>query len=169
MVRREHVADWALPSLAARYGARLVDLGPNAAIPGSYWGAPEAGLGGDGIFVRTDTPLHSVLHELGHYVCMTPARRERLWRDAGGDHEEECAVCYLQIVLADYVPGFGRGRCLDDMDAWGYSFREGSARAWLDGDGASARDWLVREALLDARTRPTWRLVGAASAASLRV
>ena len=69
-------------------------------LPGSYWGESEAGLRGNVLYVRADTPLHSLLHELSHYVCMTPERRAGLDRDAGGDDAEECAVCYLQIVLA---------------------------------------------------------------------
>jgi hypothetical protein len=44
------------------------------------------------------------------------------------------------------------------MDAWGYSFREGSAQAWFTGDGRAARDWLLAHALIDAQVRPTWRL-----------
>ncbi|HEY8519735.1 MAG TPA: hypothetical protein VIN61_06625 [Gammaproteobacteria bacterium] len=137
----------------------LVAVPDGAAIPGSYWGEPEAGLVASRLYVRDDTPAHSVLHELCHYVCMTAARRARLHRDAGGDDAEECAVCYLQVVLADEVAGLGRERLLADMDAWGYSFREGSARRWLEGDGADARAWLVAHGLLDpATSRPTWRL-----------
>jgi hypothetical protein len=143
--------------LAGRFGVELHAVGPGAPIPGSYWGAPEAGLVRDGLYARPDTPAHSLLHELCHYVCMTPERRARLATDADGDTDEECAVCYLQILLADELPGFGRGRCLDDMDRWGYSFREGSARAWFDGDGRAARAWLAVRGLIDADARPTWR------------
>ncbi len=28
------------------------------------------------------------------------------------------------------------------MDAWGYSFRLGSTRAWFEGDAQDARAWL---------------------------
>src|SRR5690606_1854275 len=76
----------------ARYGARLVLVPDGEPIPHSHWGAPEAGLEGDRIYARADTPVHSLLHELCHYVCMTPARRARLVRDAGGTTDEECAV-----------------------------------------------------------------------------
>jgi len=148
----------ALDSLAARYGVRAVEVADGAPVPGSYWGAPEAGLARGRLYARRDTPLHSFLHELGHFVCMTPERRARLWRDAAGDEAEECAVCYLQVVLADWVPYFGRERCCDDMDAWGYSFREGSVRTWLGGDGADARAWLGAHGLVDAQERPTWRV-----------
>jgi len=145
-------------ALVGRYRMRLVDVADRARIPGSYWGEPEAGLVGDGLYVRGDTPAHSLLHELGHYVCMSPRRRRELSADAGGDDAEECAVCYLQLLLADRLPGFGRRRCASDMDRWGYSFREGSALAWFAGDGRDAHDWLRCRALIDTAGRPTWRL-----------
>jgi hypothetical protein len=140
--------------LLAGYGARLVELAPHEAIPGSYWGDAEAGLIGNAIYARRDTPAHSLLHELCHFVCMDDERRAVLATDAGGDDDEESAVCYLQVLLADSLRGFGAERCLHDMDAWGYSFREGSARAWFDGDGVLARDWLRAHGLIDARKKP---------------
>lgn len=141
-------------ALVARCGAELVWVEAGSTIPGSYWGDSEAGLLGERVFARADTPAHSLLHELCHYVCMDDARRARLATDAGGSDDEECAVCYLQIVLARELDGFGRERCIADMDAWGYSFREGSARAWLDGDARFARAWLRGRGLLDAADRP---------------
>jgi hypothetical protein len=148
----------AVEALVARCAARLVLVAAGAPIPGSYWGAPEAGLLGDRLLARADTPVHSLLHELCHYVCMDSTRRAGLATDAFGDDSEECAVCYLQVLLADELDGFGRARCLADMDAWGYSFREGSARAWFAGDGSTARDWLVSRRLIDGQGRPTFRL-----------
>ena len=145
-------------ALVASYGARLAEVGAGEAIPGSYWGDTEAGLIGNALYVRADTPAHSLLHELCHYVCMDAARRAALATDAGGDDDEEGAVCYLQVLLAERLCGFGADRCLADMDAWGYSFREGSARAWLGGDARFARDWLFMHALIDAERRPTLRL-----------
>ena len=150
----------AVEDLLSAYGLELVSTAPGTEIPASYWGAPEAGIAGRCVFVRDDTPAHSLLHELGHYVCMTPDRRAALWRDAGGDDEEESAVCYLQVLLADLIPELGRQRLLVDLDAWGYSFREGSAAAWFSGDGASARDWLADNGLIDADDVPTMRLRG---------
>lgn len=132
-VRRDPVV-----ALLAGYGLELVDIAPNAPIPGSYWGDEEAGLIGRRLYVRPDTPLHSILHEACHYICMDEERRAALHTDAGGDYDEENAVCYLQIVLADRVPGFGAGRCMRDMDAWGYSFRLGSAKAWFERDAEDA-------------------------------
>ena len=144
----------------SRYGARLVLVPDGEPIPYSYWGAPEAGLEGNRVYVRSDTPAHSLLHELGHYVCMSADRRARLVKDAGGTALEECAVCYLQVLLADWLPGFGRDKALADMDAWGYSFREGSAGAWWRGDARFARAWLLEHGLIDEADRVTWRLRG---------
>ena len=143
-------------ALLAAYGVQLVDVAPHAAIPGSYWGDAEAGLIGNSLYVRNDTPAHSLLHELGHFVCMDAARRATLAKDAGGTDDEECGVCYLQVLLAARLTGFGAARCLADMDAWGYSFREGSARAWFEGDGNLARDWLYRRGLIDSAANPTF-------------
>jgi hypothetical protein len=44
-----------------------------------------------------------------------------------------------------------------DMDEWGYSFRLGSTRAWLERDSDDARAWLAAHALLDAAGIPTWK------------
>jgi hypothetical protein len=44
-----------------------------------------------------------------------------------------------------------------DMDAWGYSFRLGSARAWFERDAEDARDWLIARGLIDSNDAPTWR------------
>jgi hypothetical protein len=144
--------------LLAGYGARLAELAPHESIPGSYWGESEAGLIGDAVYVRADTPAHSLLHELCHYVCMDDERRAALATDAGGNDDEEIAVCYLQVLLAQTLRGFGAEQCLRDMDAWGYSFREGSARAWFDGDGTYARAWLRAHGLIDAKDRPIKKL-----------
>jgi len=140
----------ALALLLARYGLTLTLVAAGETIPGSYWGDSEAGLQGDLLFARLDTPLHSVLHEAGHYVCMSPERRAGLDRDAGGDDIEESAVCYLQVLFADELPRVGRERLFTDMDAWGYSFRLGSTRAWFEGDAEDARAWLSQHGIIDA-------------------
>jgi hypothetical protein len=147
-----------IDALLAAYGARLVEVAACDAIPGSYWGDAEAGLVGNVVYVRADTPAHSFLHELCHYICMSAERRAVLATDAGGDDDEECGVCYLQVLLAERLRGFGAARCLTDMDAWGYSFREGRARAWLAGDGERAREWLLARGLIDAARSPTYKL-----------
>ena len=149
-----------LADLLARYRLQLILLERDRDIPGSFWGDEEAGLIGDRLYARPDTPIHSILHEACHYICMDPQRRSALHTDAAGDYDEENAVCYLQTLLADELPGFGRLRSLADMDAWGYSFRLGSARAWFEQDAQDAREWLLREGLIDERERPLFRLRG---------
>lgn len=144
--------------LLHRFGLECVALGAAETIPGSYWGDSEAGLIGSRVYWRTDTPLHSLLHEASHFICMSDQRRERLDKDAGGDYDEENGVCYLQIVLAGELPGVGRERMFHDMDAWGYTFRLGSARAWFEQDAADARAWLVDRGVIDNDARPTWRI-----------
>ena len=158
VLRVSGVSRVALGLLLRRYGMELVLVAPHEQIPGSYWGESEAGLKGDWLYVRLDTPVHSVLHEGSHYVCMSPERRAGLDRDAGGDDAEESAVCYLQILLAEELPGVGRARLMADMDAWGYSFRLGSARAWFEGDAEDARAWLHAHGVTDAAGRLTGRL-----------
>ena len=145
----------AIGMLLGRYGLdlRMVLLGE--AIPGSYWGESEAGLQGSTLYARPDTPLHSVLHEAAHFICMTAERRSGLDTDAGGDDAEESGVCYLQLLLADELPQCGLARACADMDAWGYSFRLGSTRAWLEQDAADARLWLLDAGIIDAAGRLT--------------
>jgi hypothetical protein len=147
----------ALTGLLARYGLQLGPLEATAPIPGSYWGAPEAGLVGTTVYVRADTPLHSALHEAAHVICMDEARRARLHTDAGGEYCEEDAVCYLQIVLAQQL-GLSLADICADMDAWGYSFRLGSARRWFEQDAEDARAWLLQHQLIAVDGAPTWRL-----------
>ncbi|HSN52981.1 MAG TPA: hypothetical protein VLS87_10645 [Woeseiaceae bacterium] len=147
-----------LTELLGRFGLSLELLDDGAPITGSYWGEPEAGVVGRRVYVRLDTPVHSLLHETCHVICMDGDRRAGLVRDAGGDDIEEAAVCYLQVVLADYLPGVGRDRLMQDMDSWGYSFRLGSSRAWFESDAGDARDWLLERGLLGAAGRPLFVL-----------
>ena len=150
-VQRLGASDSALGrALAARFATHGLDvqwLAAGADIPGSYWGESEAGLVGNHLFVREDTPVHSALHEGCHFLCADPGRRAALHTDAGGDDLEECAVCYLSILMADALPGFGRLRMFRDMDAWGYSFRLGSAQRWFEEDAADALAWLQAQGL----------------------
>lgn len=147
----------ALDRLVRRHELRLEWVPDRAGIPGSFWGDREAGIRGHTLFVRADTPVHSALHEFCHLLCMDSARRRRVDTDAGGDFLEEDAVCCLQVLLADYLPGMGRERMFRDMDAWGYSFRLGSAHAWFEEDAAEARQWLQKQGLVDEEGRPTFR------------
>jgi hypothetical protein len=144
----------ALQRLLGPCGLALELVGRAGEIPGSYWGAPEAGLVGSTLYLRPDTPVHSALHEAAHFICMDAKRRAMLHTDAGGDFAEENAVCYLQIICAEAIPGMGRERMLADMDAWGYTFRLGSARRWFEEDAADARDWLLARGLLPASGGP---------------
>jgi len=148
----------AVTGLLAGYGLTLQLLADGAVIPGSYWGESEAGLRGDRLFARADTPLHSVLHEAAHYLCMSAQRRAQLDRDAGGDDAEESAVCYLQILLADALPGVGREQLFTDMDEWGYSFRLGTTAAWFAQDALEARTWLQQHGLIDEAGRLSGRM-----------
>jgi hypothetical protein len=155
------VADLAAESIAGlihKFGLSIERVPGGQSIKGSFWGEPEAGVAGDIVFVRGDTPIHSLLHETSHVVCMTPARRTKLQGDAGGDDLEECAVCYLQILLADELPGAGKERLMQDMDDWGYSFRLGSTRRWFEEDAADAEAWLERHGIIQTGRRPTFQL-----------
>lgn len=140
--------------LLSRFGLQLEYCSVGETIPGSYWGAEEAGLIANRLYARDDTPLHSILHEACHYICLDPLRRQQIDTDAGSDDAEECAVCYLQVLLADELGDMGRSRMFADMDSWGYSFRLGSSRAWFEEDADDALNWLITRNLLDSRLLP---------------
>lgn len=148
------LAPGSIAQLLDHFGLQVIWLSPTATIPGSFWGDREAGLQGRQLYIRPDTPVHSALHEACHYICMDGQRREGLDTDAGGDDLEESAVCYLQVLLADALPGVGRERLWQDMDRWGYSFRLGSSRAWFQQDAEDARGWLQHHGLIDHADNP---------------
>ena len=135
-------------ALLASHGLQLQAVPEGEPIPGSYWGECEAGLIGSTVYARADTPVHSLLHEACHLIVMPPERRARVHTDATDSVPEEDATCYLQILLADQLPGVGRERLMADMDAWGYTFRLGSARAWFEADAEDARAFLATRHLL---------------------
>ena len=135
-------------ALLASYGLRLVPVPVGEPIPGSFWGECEAGLIGHDVYARPDTPVHSLLHEACHLIVMPPDRRATVHTDATDSVPEEDASCYLQILLADRLPGVGRDRLMADMDAWGYSFRLGSTRAWFEHDAEDALAFLAERNLL---------------------
>ncbi|MBB1089592.1 hypothetical protein H4F99_13995 [Lysobacter sp. SG-8] len=143
----------AVATLLGRYGLVLERVADGEMIPGSYWGECEAGLIGSTVYARADTPVHSLLHEAGHLIVLPPERRAAVHTDATDSVEEEDAVCLLQAVLGDALPGVGRERILDDMDAWGYTFRLGSARAYFEQDAEAAWSWLRARGLVDAECR----------------
>jgi hypothetical protein len=135
-------------ALLARFDLQLQHVAHGEPIPGSFWGDDEAGIIGSTVHARDDTPVHSLLHEAGHLMVLSPERRLDVHTDATDSIEEEDATCYLQIMLADQLPGVGRERLMADMDAWGYSFRLGSTRAWFEHDAGNARQWLIDRHLL---------------------
>lgn len=142
-----------LTALLAQYGLRL-QIVEHGEIPGSYWKDSEAGLIGNTLYARPDTPVHSVLHEGCHWICMDEPRRTALHTDALGDDLEETGVCYLQALLADQLPDYSRMQLFADMDAWGYHFRLGSTQAWFEQDAEDARHWLLQQGLIDVQSRP---------------
>ena len=156
MLSLQHIDRFSLHSLLDRYSVHLMLVAPQEVIPGSYWGEREAGLIGDRLYARLDTPLHSVLHELAHFVCMTPERRSRLDTDAQGDDPEEAAVCYLQILMAEQLGVACFAQMFHDMDEWGYSFRLGDTASWFHYDAQDARLWLTTHDIVDQARRLTY-------------
>lgn len=148
----------ALQDLLATYSMSVKTVPNNEPIPGSFWGDSEAGIIKNKLYVRPETPVHSALHEACHYICLDAARRNALDTDAGGDYDEENAVCYLQILLAAKLSGCSADILMNNMDSWGYTFRLGSARAWFNEDAEDAQQWLLREKLIDQNDEPTGRL-----------
>lgn len=136
-------------ALLARFGLTLEGVADGAPIPGSYWGDREAGIIGSSVHARSDTPVHSLLHEACHLIVLPPDRRGAVHTDATDSIEEEDAACVLQTLLADQLAGVGRDRVLVDMDAWGYTFRLGSAQAYVEHDADDAWTWLQQRGLVD--------------------
>lgn len=151
-------------ALLLRYDIVLHRVDDGEPIPGSFWGDREAGVIGSNVYARGDTPVHSLLHEAAHLIVLPAERRAAVHTDATDSIEEEDAVCVLQALLGDALPDVGRARVLADMDAWGYTFRLGSAQAYFDLDAQGSWQWLAARGLVDAATR-TLRLPGMVSPA----
>lgn len=147
-----------LSSLLAPYQIEVKTINDDDDLPGSFWGDPEAGLIENQLFIKPSTPLQSALHEACHYICMDEQRREKLNTDAGGGYDEENSVCYLQILLSEFIPECGKKRMFSDMDTWGYSFRLGSAKAWFEQDAQDAKQWLQNHQIINSQQQPTWQL-----------
>lgn len=152
------LAPGALQNLLAPYQLKVKSVPLSESIPGSFWGDEEAGLMDNQLYVRPDTPVHSALHEACHYICMDSSRRQHLDTNAGGDYNEENAVCYLQILLAAKLEGCSADILMENMDSWGYSFRLGSTRAWFENDAEDAQLWLIQEQLIKENQDKTWEL-----------
>lgn len=148
MLRLADIDEANARTLLARHGLNFIRVEDGCEIPGSYWGAPEAGVIGEKVYARGDTPVHSLLHEACHLIVASPDRRVQIHTDASESQAEEDAACYLQIVLAAALPQVGSDRLMADMDEWGYTFRLGSARAWFERDAEDARAWLLDRGLL---------------------
>ena len=138
-----------ITNLLKHYQLTVCRIADEQSIPGSFWGDEEAGLIKNRLYLRADTPIHSILHEACHYICMDDQRRNQLNTDAGSDDDEENAVCYLQILLAQQLSSMGRDRIFTDMDNWGYSFRLGSSRTWFEEDAEDARKWLIQNNIIE--------------------
>jgi hypothetical protein len=147
-----------LMELLAKFNLQLIRCDDQQPIPASYWGDDEAGIKASNLYARGDTPLHSILHEACHYICVSPERRRCLDTNAASDEAEENAVCYLQVLLAEQLASMGRARMFADMDAWGYSFRLGSSQAWFDNDAGDALEWLTLHGVVDQHKRLAWCL-----------
>lgn len=145
-----------LQVLLSHYGMEVQNVTDDESIPGSFWQPPEAGLVGNKLYIRNDTPVHSALHESCHYICMDENRRENLDTNAGGDYQEEDAVCYLQIIFSDFIPEMKQKRMLSDMDEWGYSFRLGSAKDWFEKDAEDAFEWLQKHRVITSENIATF-------------
>ncbi len=145
-------------TLLEKYQLTLTLLDLAQPICGSFWGDSEAGLIKNRLYVREDTPIHSLLHEACHYICMDETRRKTIDTNAEGDYDEENAVCYLQILLANKLSNFSSKRMMKDMDTWGYTFRLGSAQAWFENDAEDALTWLHNKKLLDNNNQPNYKL-----------
>lgn len=148
--------------LLGLFSLRLVLVADGNGIPGSYWGECEAGLIGNTVHARSDTPVHSLLHESCHLIVLAPDKRALVHTDATDSVEEEDATCYLQLLLADRIDGFGFARACADMDAWGYTFRLGSAKAWFERDAEDARAFLLARGLLRMSAEPALQPAGEA-------
>lgn len=158
MVYYENLNSDSIKKLLSRYGMQINYSKPGVAIPHSFWGTPEAGRKKNRLYIRGDTPIHSLLHESCHYVCMPAEQRTLNQIDAKGSAMEENATCYLQILLAEHIDGYSRTQLMKDMDAWGYSFRLGSANSWFTQDTEDVRQWLISQQIINAQDKPTWKL-----------
>lgn len=158
MVYYKNLDPDAIQTLLDHYGIKVNCVDAEADIPHSFWGASEAGRKQNELYIRGDTPIHSILHEACHYVCMPAIQRIETQMDAKGSVIEENATCYLQILLSDHIENFDRNQLMQDMDEWGYSFRLGSANAWFSQDADEVYKWLIEHQIINIEGGITWNL-----------
>ncbi len=158
MLLVKHCDITAITALLSRFQLQLSLTKPNTDIPGSFWGEDEAGLINNMLYVNPNTPIHSLLHEACHFICMDETRRKELDTNAGGDYDEENAVCYLQIILSQDIQEMGREQMFKDMDEWGYTFRLGSAQKWFEHDADDAQQWLQRQHIISLKNECLFQL-----------
>jgi len=158
MTLYKDISEYAVQQLLARFGMNVHISPQDEDIPHSFWGSPEAGRLNTTVYIRIDTPIHSLLHESCHYVCMPRDQRNQEVVDAKGSTAEENATCYLQILLADQLQGYNQNQILNDMDDWGYSFRLGSAKRWFTEDAEDVKEWLIEHEIINHQSQITWQL-----------
>jgi hypothetical protein len=158
MVYYKNLDSGSVKTLLSHYGIEVNCIDVDVEIPHSFWGAPEAGRKKEQLYIRGDTPIHSILHEACHYICMPAAQRKQMLVDAKGSAMEENATCYLQILLSDHIENYDRRQLMQDMDDWGYSFRLGSANAWFNKDADEVCQWLREHQIINMNDEITWKL-----------
>ena len=103
------------------------------------------------VYARADTPVHSLLHEAGHLIVLPPERRAaRAYRRHRFGRRRRRGLRAAGRCSATRCRASAATRVLADMDAWGYTFRLGSARAYVEHDAADAWRWLREHGLVDA-------------------
>ena len=88
---------------AARYDLSLEHVADGAPIPGSFWGEPEAGVIGEKVYARGDTPVHSLLHEACHLIVGRSRTGAHIHTDASDSQAEEdatAAICRSSLAIA---------------------------------------------------------------------
>ena len=126
--------------LLARFGLSLVCCVGHHIIPGSYWGDDEAGLKGNSLYARGDTPLHSILHEACHYICVSDERRQRLDTNAGSDEARKTRY----VTCRFYSP--------NNSPTWA---ARASSPTWMP--GVTVSDWVRASAGSNLTPRMPWR------------
>ena len=147
-------------ALLARYGLAARARRRRRADPRQLLGRTRSRPDRPRVHARDDTPVHSLLHEAAHLIVLPPERARRAYRRHRFGRGRRRRL--RAAVAARRRPARRRPRALmADMDAWGYTFRLGSARAYFErdaedaGPGCSARGLVVcrpKSAVCDART-----------------